>query len=418
MLDCVRSALLLVTVAVFTPAAAQNSPSQIEGDLVSAASRAPMEGVTVRLTPAKARVLSTISDANGHFEFAGLPEGSYRLTVDKPGLPPLVTMGGVPAINVHGPIPPLHLRVAPGVTVEGTVFDRDGKPLPHIIVSVLQRPWYVGGRLTTNDVGEYHTVPLEPGTYIVAVNATGSLGGDPKVHTTYYPSTYDLTAAEVLTLAPGDHVRADVHIVRELGVRVAGRIDLPSLGGDVHATITLALRYDHLAKPLTTTSTGGRYEFPEVLPGKYNLIAVVKPNGSGPLWGSLRRVDIPGADPALFDFDPAELPDLWGTVSADNGCPAPVPLQLWVSSNSPPHIKQPHIEWGVDGSFRVTQLPPGDYILGYTHLNASGRIVKGGSEWISASGLGEADVARNGFTFPSASGGPLKITIHCPGPRR
>jgi hypothetical protein len=251
----------------------------LEGDVVNAATGAPIGGARVKLDTTQTEPLYLRNDAGGHFLFGNLSPALYRLSVEAPGfLKPALTfvdfmvphssaagsaIGGahtstccLPSATVTRSTDAdgtLHARIsvplAAYAVIAGRVTDPDGVPLEDCAVEILRKqPVPATGSsgpfahalpdghneivpvttVHTNDKGEFRAARLEPGTFYAVANKPAIRGawesGD---RPTYYPHAIDLASAKPLELAAGDRARANIRISRQPGIRVAGRLAKP-----------------------------------------------------------------------------------------------------------------------------------------------------------------------------------------------
>jgi hypothetical protein len=158
--------------------------------------------------------------------------------------------------------------------------------VPNIDVQVF-RLQYMSGRKQlarsnsrmTNDLGEYRIFGLSPGRYYL--NAVYRSDSNPAAEgqyvSTYYPRTPDPAAAAPLEIAPGSQLgNIDVTLVRVRTVTVKGRVTSEIGGADIHMILSAS-------NPLGASNENGRgaavspdggFEFRNVVPGSYQMIAV------------------------------------------------------------------------------------------------------------------------------------------------
>lgn len=135
-----------------------------------------------------------VSDEEGRFTLADLPEGSYTLTTQKPAWVPLassvrtgqgINQGGlgqgVPvAVKAGEAVRGITLRMAKGAVISGVVRLPGGRPAAGMSVQVLRTSRVDGKRSatmsvvpgTTDDQGKYRVYGLEAGEYVVQVRTS------------------------------------------------------------------------------------------------------------------------------------------------------------------------------------------------------------------------------------------------------
>lgn len=136
----------------------------------------PLAGVTVELTGG-GQTFRAVTGADGTYELARIPAGSYVLTVPSPpaGYEPATT---APVVVATSDVPGQDIaltRVPATGSVAGTVT-LDGVPLAGVDVTI-RPPGGTGSTVTTGADGTYGLGDLAPGTYeIVAIAPGGSSG--------------------------------------------------------------------------------------------------------------------------------------------------------------------------------------------------------------------------------------------------
>lgn len=135
-----------------------------------------------------------VSDEEGRFTIADLPEGSYTLTTQKPAWVPLassvrtgqgVNQGGIGqgvpvAVKAGEAVRGITLRMAKGAVISGVVRLPGGRPAAGMSVQVLRTSRVDGKRSatmsvvpgTTDDQGRYRVYGLEAGEYVVQVRTS------------------------------------------------------------------------------------------------------------------------------------------------------------------------------------------------------------------------------------------------------
>lgn len=135
-----------------------------------------------------------VSDEEGRFTIAGLPEGSYTLTTQKAAWVPLASsvrtgqgmnqggLGqGVPVtVKAGEAVRGITLRMAKGAVISGVVRLPGGRPAAGMSVQVLRTSRVDGKRSatmsvvpgTTDDQGRYRVYGLEAGEYVVQVRTS------------------------------------------------------------------------------------------------------------------------------------------------------------------------------------------------------------------------------------------------------
>lgn len=211
-----RSAIFL-TVALGVAVAAQQQPPQgqqpardtpaqkqdvlpaptglISGRVVAADNGRPVKRARVFVNAAELPGgRGALTDDNGGFELTDLPAGRYTLSVSKAGFVSL-TYGqrrplqpGTPLQLADGQqLKSVNFNLPRGSVIAGHVLDEDGEAMPGVAVQVMRYQYQQGNRqLTpagtaqTDDKGQFRVWGLMPGDYYVNAQARinlGALGG-------------------------------------------------------------------------------------------------------------------------------------------------------------------------------------------------------------------------------------------------
>src|SRR5678816_1249330 len=266
--------------------------------------------------------LTAVSDRDGRFTISNVPAGMQTVRVQLDGYfgpelggvyPPFVALPVTVTANQTSNV---KASLVLGGSIAGRVVDTAGKPLTEAPVQILGFGYQNGVRLLeptdlkqTDDRGEYRFYRLAPGEYYIAASPRTALGGAPgnagaagqEVQVpTFYPNVTDASAAARVTLRSGDDLNGiNIQMRTAPGVKVSGRVTSsvtpgPSTGarGEPRPGGVILVPSDNkglltLDRPgaIPLGSDGGPFEFPNVAPGIYDLIArisVTRGGGWGP----------------------------------------------------------------------------------------------------------------------------------------
>ncbi len=216
---------------------------QLEGTVVNAVTGEPLPRALVQLTgPVQESVLTGI---DGRFHFDAVPEGQVAVTGMKPGFFDQIERKRrywmQYAITVGPDTKPITVTLVPEGVIHGHVEDANGEPIEnaqirvmhfHILEGRKERQQVAGGK--TDEDGDFRIADLRQGTYYVGVEANSSLlqnlmeqskknrEGYPAV--VYYPNSPDLSAAQAVTLTPGQKTELQFALKREPMFHVSGKV--------------------------------------------------------------------------------------------------------------------------------------------------------------------------------------------------
>jgi len=281
-------------------ATAVASTGAIRGRIFAGAGR-PAVRASVRILGRLGTNQSTLTDAEGRYEFIELKPDRYRITASKPGYLAL-------DFGQHRPLESgVELRVADGqvaadidVTlpsggaIAGRITDENGDPLEGVGLRLLQSGYH-GGRKglfpvagvrprQTDDTGHYRLFDVPPGDYIVVavpppntrrfLPARNQIGFAP----TYYPGTPTPADAQSVNVGLSQTSSGnDFALAVAAPARISGSaFDSTSKPLDNRGQMALATsdRWGGLSVAMRTEIANGRFEFTNVAPGEYVLQAI------------------------------------------------------------------------------------------------------------------------------------------------
>ncbi len=179
----------------------------------------PLAGVKVTATPRDGPSKITTTNADGVYEWYGLPAGEYKVGIEVPkGMRirfPMMT--GVKRSTRDGFV---HLDTESGVSVDyllmsdtkitGRVLDPNGKPMDGVCVDI--RPVSSNNDAGNSRVfdctksGKFVMEMMPPGQYYVVANRNGRVTAGEPFPTIYYPGTANLKQAVPVTVPEGGTV--------------------------------------------------------------------------------------------------------------------------------------------------------------------------------------------------------------------
>jgi hypothetical protein len=256
-----------------TPARRQDAKppaSLIAGHVLAADTGKPVSRARVFVSaPELSEGRGQLTDDSGLFEFSGLPEGRYTLTVSKAGFVPLSygqrrpLQPGMPIQLPEGQqIKGLDVRLPRGGVIGGHVFDERGDPAPGVRVRVLRFQYVQGerrmtpaGGSQTDDRGAFRVWGLNPGDYYLDAQAplNSDIGEARDAESadardaarltyapTYYPGVASPAEARPITLGLSQQALfADFTLQLVPAVRISGHVIAPDGRAASNADITL-----------------------------------------------------------------------------------------------------------------------------------------------------------------------------------
>jgi hypothetical protein len=407
--------LLYLLVLLTVPAVA----GTLEGDVVDAATGAPVAGARVRVEVPRADPVYAKADDHGHFQVQNLVPGLYALKVQ--GLGYLQAVQAVQLPGVSG----LRIPLTRYAVITAKVTDPNGIPLPNVSVELYTTRAALpgdagrydvqplpggqalagGSRFRVDDRGEYSFESLKPGTYYLA--ARGAPFSSDRV--TYYPGATDVAGARPLLLQAGEHVRADMQIASGPGARVAGSIIPPAgrkapPGSYTNVTLTSWDGVDYMASMPFGSGVPRPYELKGVSPGNYTVVVATQAPGETPwmprrsIFGAMLRVEVGGSDIGNLDVQLQELPPIAGAVGFAAGC-TPAPVRIYGGFGETTS--------GPNGGFVLSGIPPGHFSV---------NVIAPAGVWAISARLGNREVLRDGFDYPGTTGEALSILMDCSHP--
>jgi protocatechuate 3,4-dioxygenase beta subunit len=279
--------------------------SRIAGRVVDATTGRPIRRAAVRVTsPALGPPRTTLTDANGSYEFTNLPAGPYQATASKTNYVQ-ASYGQTRVQEVMRPFPladkqsleRIDFALPRGGVIAGRVVDEFGEPVTDVQVAPMRnqysptggrRPQMSGRSVVTNDIGEFRLYGLTPGDYYVSATSRNPFGiGSPEVSDdrtgyapTYYPSANSLAEAQAIRVAVAQTVSDVTIVLSPTRTATLTGIALDADGQPLRSGgVNLMPRTPGLG-PMTggggQIRPDGTFSIPGVVPGQY----VLRANGS------------------------------------------------------------------------------------------------------------------------------------------
>ena len=175
----VSASFVLFAVALSAQQAPSSKPGKVEGVVINSVTNEPVKKATVTLQgPGRLSNFAAVTDAAGHFRFDSVEPGKYIAMANRDGFIPFEESQRNPwskpiTVAEEQDVKDVVVKLFPLALVSGHVLDEDGDPVVRAQVQALRYVYQRGGVrqlnpagiATTNDLGEYQLLDLEPGRY-------------------------------------------------------------------------------------------------------------------------------------------------------------------------------------------------------------------------------------------------------------
>lgn len=292
----------------------------IRGVVQSAESGEPIKRAQVfaRLRGSAQPTLAAVTTGDdGRFAIVVDAVGPIALSAAKEGFVPLqigAVHPGRSRVEIAGgerdATKAVSLVLAKGATIEGTVLDPFGEPVPNARVQALQSVFangepalvQAGFGSSTDDRGRFRLFGLPAGRYAIVAELTHRLGRPTSAReyvVGFHPNSTTAKGATLVNLGPGqEFAGADIRLSVQSLVDVSGRVELPrgeGLSGVVRAVPERLLRTGMGAGATTPVSRNGEFRFEGLAPDNYVLQAAVRDAQGATIARGASRVDVEGA---------------------------------------------------------------------------------------------------------------------------
>ncbi|HET9130232.1 MAG TPA: carboxypeptidase regulatory-like domain-containing protein, partial [Terriglobia bacterium] len=290
------------------------TPATIQG-VVLKSDGAPISGSRVeliRIDGTTPQTYSGTSGPDGTFTIPNVRPGQYRLAASRTGF--LRREFGQRSRNGFGlpmnleagqQLRGIEIELRPAAAISGRVTNPEGDPMVAAEVRAMTTAYQAGRRILrvvqstlTNDLGEYRLFGLPSGRYYVSVapadTQTSTVIVNPALSiplpnappaflsasrsAVYYPNTTNSRNATPIDLpSGGDYGGANISFVALQRHHIRGNVP----GGMARVTL-VPDDPDLTSQVRQTDASGGPFDFPNVTPGEYTLVAI-----SGELLGTV-----------------------------------------------------------------------------------------------------------------------------------
>jgi protocatechuate 3,4-dioxygenase beta subunit len=317
------------------------------------------------------------------------------------------------SVSAGRPTTDINVALTPKANIGGRVRDTSGQPLINAPVQLLrysydnqgQRSYQAEGTTSTDDRGEYRMAWVTPGRYYLLVgkpstasNASNSNEGPSVLDYAFYPGVREIANAVLIDLQPGmDLPSVDLTLeAKPRTFKARGKIvDSRTSQSPVRTSVFVVSQMPGLdpkadsfgsldVSSLNYDGKTGNFEIRDLLPGTYSIVAIVTdmsvPGEPGPAGQSsgLLPVNVTSSDIDDLTITVAPAGTIPGRVRIDGQLPAQMAIDRLlvrlvpagtnvqtslsgmmakVLSQNPPGIV------AADGTFRLSNIIPGDYRL-------------------------------------------------------
>ena len=415
----------------------QDQTGSVVGVVTDAVTHQPVKKATVMLNFAggvvgvraqDARPPSAITDLTGSFSMNNVTPGKYQVTVQHQNYPPAQNGPVRKTIEVKAgeKAGPIELELIPPAVVTGHVLDEDGDPMNGCSVearrvAIGNQRFGVQSAPALAEDGAYRLHEITPGKYILAARCQQpafqarpfSQGPDAPPSAAYpvqyYSATVDPKSAQAVELAAGSE-KAGIEFRMSPAAVTQVRGTWGVGGGDLRdrspLTVGLVPVEDQLPSAFDNNRImdreKGTFEFRQVFPGSYMLMAFTNGNAEGRI-GAVQRVEVKDTPvETVINLSPAM--NVEGTIQIEgnnSGTSQLAPAQCNVQLISVYRVPGPNGAFMGDGIFSFAGVLPGPWRL---RVNCPNGFLK--SAW-----LGTTEVTDGLLDLSSGTAGGLKLVI-------
>jgi carboxypeptidase family protein len=374
----------------------------VGGVVVNAVTGDPVRRAMVQITNLSGGPVSSITDAEGRFQFMHVPSAEVVLVARKPGyfsdqeLHPERPMPET-FFRVEGNTNSTVIKLFPEGLISGRVTTVQSEPIEDVPVRVYQqrimdgrKRWMQRSQSTSDEDGQFRLANLPAGQYLVSAGPLSAVGHrrvrgrqasrQEQINTTFYPGVLDVDGATPITVASGQQAQADFLLKPEPVFKVSGVVTGLAVGASTAPMLTTRSG-EAFPVPINFDPQTGKFDV-EVPAGSYVLTLRMADEAGNPMGADLpltvnsdvqnvtlavgSRMVIPirvetrstsaSSEPGLR---PRMVTFMSGNTTRTLRMP-PVRVQL-ISSESRMENAEFQADLGGDGSYALRNFAPGRY---------------------------------------------------------
>ena len=259
--------------------------SSVIGRVTERESGRALEAVSVTLILANTWTTpqTTVTDADGQYEFRGVAAGAYRVELQLKGYavhdrPAAVNPSdGLLTLRSGQQLKDTDFKLTRGGSIHGQITDQQGQPIAGAMVAAVNPgnagapPMNRGSSAKSDDRGNYVVTDLAEGTYLlVATVNTQTMWTTIRVpiRQTYYPGTTRRDESTLVKLGAAEVLRdVNIMVAPSEFVRLTGQV---LRGGNTGPVEGVLLATGASVRTLEI-SEDGTFEITDVAPGRYTI---------------------------------------------------------------------------------------------------------------------------------------------------
>jgi len=379
------------------------------------------------------------TDAAGRFQIDDVEPGRYAVVIEHPGFAQSRGRRSTIVVLPGQGTTDFIFHMEPAAVITGKIVDADGDPISNVSVTAHligsasrgMRPDESFGAPGTNDLGEFRIPDLRAGRYTLEADppytfshpeSKGSAKEQEIYTTTYYPGTLDKAQSVAVEIHAGDETPINFGLLKTRAYRVSGTV-LAAPGGKKLMFVSLRPkgyfldRWANGGPQSSPVGEGGKFEFPNLLPGSYTALLVEENSNlrASPI------VEVSDADVEGLQLQPNVGQAVRVTLRMDTGLKFDwTQLRVWLVPLGQPDVPLGEPDFKVEypgffrpppiqsqaGTFEVKDVVVGTYQLAALSKNLPDYFIKSVS-------LGGRDVTDTGFSV--SPGMSLDVVIGAKG---